>query len=84
MPHGSIFSNDRHVGDLGNIESVSNEPNGVTEVSIVDSKISLQEGNIANILDRSIVIHQDPDQFIGASGNAGPRVACGIIERGKI
>ena len=83
MTHGSKSSNNRHVGDLGNIESVSNDPNGVTEVSIVDSKISLQEGNIANILNRSIVIHGRPDQFIGASGNAGPRVACGVITRGK-
>ena len=84
MSHGSIYSDIRHVGDLGNIHSLTDETlYRVTNVFIVDSKISLQEGNIANILERSIVIHHGYDQGIGASGNAGPRVACGIIERGK-
>ena len=47
--------------------------------------MSLQEGNAANILNRAIVIHQDPDDFTSgnASGNAGARIACGIIELGE-
>ena len=79
MNHGSPTSTNRHVGDLGNI--VSTSATGVIEVSITDSIISLQDGNIANILNRAIVIHEGPDDFV-ASGctTCSSRVACGIIE----
>ena len=75
------MSDVRHVGDLGNINSTNST--GDTSISFTDSVISLQEGNTANILNRAIVIHQDPDDFKGASGNAGARIACGIIKLGK-
>ena len=78
MNHGSPTSSVRHVGDLGNI--VSSTSTGITTISITDSIISLQEGNTANILNRAIVIHENADDFMGASGNAGNRISCGIIE----
>ena len=71
-------SSTRHVGDLGNI--VSTTSTGITTISLTDSVISLQTGNTANILNRAIVIHALPDDFTGASGNAGQRISCGIIE----
>ena len=40
----------------------------------------MTDGNIANILNRAIVIHEKADDFAGASGNAGSRISCGIIE----
>ena len=78
MNHGMPTSTTRHVGDLGNI--VSTTSTGVTTIEIKDSVISLQTGNIANILNRAIVIHADADEFTGATGNAGARHSCGIIE----
>ena len=32
------------------------------------------------IVGRTLVIHAGEDDFMGASGNAGSRVACGIVE----
>ena len=78
MNHGRSTSTTRHVGDLGNI--ISTTSTGVTPVSITDSVISLKDGNDANILNRAIVIHEAADDFTGLSGNAGQRIACGIIE----
>ena len=78
MNHGSPTSTTRHVGDLGNI--VSTTATGITTISITDSVISLQDGNTANILNRAIVVHLLPDDFAGASGNAGDRISCGVIE----
>ena len=59
---------------------------GVTHVDIVDKEISLGYGP-NSILGRVIVVHQGVDDLgrggnAGSmvSGNAGPRVACGIIE----
>ena len=77
MNHGHPTSSTRHIGDLGNIASTSST--GITLISITDSMISLEEGNTANILGRSIVVHQNADDFTGASGNAGARISCGII-----
>jgi len=67
------------VGDLGNIVS-TDSADLITAVSIKDSVISLQEGNIANIMGRAIVVHELPDDFAGESGNAGARQSCGVIE----
>ena len=78
MNHGRPEDTTRHVGDLGNIASTT--ATGVTTISLTDSVISLQTGSVANILGRAIVIHADPDDFTGASGNAGNRISCGIIE----
>ena len=78
MTHGSPTSSTRHVGDLGNI--VSTKATGSTTISITDSLISLQAGNMANIFNRAIVVHEKEDDFAGTSGNAGKRIACGVIE----
>ena len=48
-----------------------------------DRVISLKEGDIAYVLNRTIVIHEKIDDFEGATGNAGGRLACGVI-RGKL
>ena len=78
MNHGMPTSTTRHVGDLGNI--VSTTSTGVTTIALTDSVISLQSGNVANILNRAIVIHADPDVFSQPTGAAGARHSCGIIE----
>ena len=51
-------------------------------INVVDKAISLLDGNVYSILDRSIVIHEQPDNFVGSSGNAGPRISCGVIGEG--
>ena len=81
MEHGGPLSKVRHVGDLGNI--ISTNSLGSTHISITDSKISLQSGNACNIFGRSLVIHKNADTFSGISGNAGARIACGVIEKRK-
>ena len=78
MTHGSPTSSRRHVGDLGNI--LSTGATGITAISITDRLISLQDGSIANILNRAIVVYENKDDFGGASGNAGKSIACAVIE----
>lgn len=82
--HGSPQDdvNQRHAGDLGNIVA-SNE--GIADVNIVDRIISLSGPE--SILGRAFVVHaaeddlgrfKDNDGSI-KTGNAGARLACGII-----
>ena len=49
------FATERHVGDLGNIFTGSNDH--PTQVHIVDNVISLEDGKENNILGRAIVVH---------------------------
>ncbi len=80
--HGGRKSNIRHVGDLGNINST----NGVSKGYFYDKLISLNYKSKSCIIGRSIVIHQDKDDLGKGgdkesliTGNAGKRVACGVI-----
>lgn len=73
--HGAPDQDNRHVGDMGNLEA---NDDGTATVNYVDSKIELNGSN--SILGRGIVIHGGEDDFESQpSGAAGPRVGCGVI-----
>jgi len=83
--HGSPDGSERHVGDLGNV--VTPVGSQVTTVFISDSLVSLDPESEAYVGGRAIVIHGGEDDLGGGgdegslkTGNAGPRVACGIIQ----
>lgn len=76
----------RHVGDLGNV--VANDA-GVAKVDISDKLISLMGEH--SIIGRTLVVHADPDdlglgghELSSTTGNAGARVACGVIGIAKL
>lgn len=74
-PHGRPSDEERHIGDLGNIEA--NE-DGVATIDMTDSVICLEGEH--SIVGRALMIHQGEDQFTQPSGDAGDRVAFGKIE----
>lgn len=74
-PHGAPWSAERHAGDLGNIEA---NDDGVAEVRIESDAISLGDGE-GDVKGRALIIHADADDFTQPAGNAGARVACGVI-----
>ncbi|XP_056641198.1 superoxide dismutase [Cu-Zn] [Diorhabda carinulata] len=89
-PHGKDHAGptaaDRHVGDLGNVEAGSD---GVAKINLKDSVISLEGEH--NIIGRTVVVHADPDdlglgghELSKTTGNAGGRLACGVIGLAKI
>lgn len=70
--HGGLDSKDRHAGDLGNIDA---NAQGVAKVNVKAMGL-----NIHHVLGRSVVVHADADDLKSQpSGNAGPRVALGVI-----
>ena len=80
--HGGRHSKERHVGDLGNILSKNNVAKG----SFYDKLISLNLQSKCCIIGRCIVIHKDKDDLGKGgneeslkTGNAGKRLACGVI-----
>lgn len=81
VTHGAPEFEVRHAGDLGNIVA---DANGVAAVHIVDKQMALS-GEYC-ILGRTMVVHSGIDNLgrgghrdSNKSGNAGGRVACGII-----
>lgn len=74
------------MGDLGNV--VANDA-GVAKVNLTDKLISLTGEH--SIIGRTLVVHADPDdlglgghELSSTTGNAGARVACGVIGIAKI
>ena len=91
--HGSRNSEERHLGDLGNV--VANDK-GVVDMTIYDKYLSIH--GKYSILGRSVVVHEKEDDLgLGGldkngnvinkeiteeslkTGNAGKRIACGVI-----
>lgn len=80
--HGGPNSNHRHAGDLGNIISKNNVAKG----TIVDNILSLDFNKKTCIIGRMMIVHEQKDDLgLGnndeslKTGNAGKRLACGII-----
>jgi Cu-Zn family superoxide dismutase len=79
--HGCPGKKDRHVGDLGNLQT---DANGCANYKMEDNMIKLR-GSKANIIGRGLIIHADPDDCGEGekdsliNGNAGKRLACAII-----
>ena len=81
MTHGNITSEIRHVGDYGNVLANND---GVILVTFEDT-VSKLYGPLG-IIGRTIVLHQLEDDLglkrdAGSlsTGNAGGRIACGVI-----
>lgn len=64
----------RHAGDLGNVEADA-EGNVNEERRFADLHLDGDHG----IGGRSVILHANPDDGGQPTGNAGPRVACGVI-----
>jgi superoxide dismutase, Cu-Zn family len=71
-PHGSPESKEHHEGDLGNIEANSQ---GVAKINVKAGDLELDE-----VVGRTVVVHGDADDLKSQpAGNAGPRIALGVI-----
>jgi len=76
--HGGPFSDPRHGGDLGNIQA---DANGTAAITIQVTGISLGK-NDDSIIGRAVIVHAQGDDLTSQpSGNAGPRIACGLISK---
>ena len=76
-PHGKVDAKDHHAGDMNNLVA---DRNGVAQVSVHAAGVSLGGGSRNDIAGRAVIVHAAPDDYASQpAGNAGARVACGII-----
>ncbi|MEO7073427.1 MAG: superoxide dismutase family protein [Rhodanobacter sp.] len=77
QPHGSMDSGAHHAGDMPNQRA---DAQGVAAVDTLLGGASLDAGSARNVIGRALVVHQQPDDYKSQpAGNAGPRIACGVI-----
>ncbi|GAB3100580.1 hypothetical protein GCM10027159_24310 [Lysobacter terrae] len=77
QPHGRAGSGPHHGGDMDNIVA---DAKGVAHVDVRALGVTLG-GGATNIGGRAVVVHAVQDDYVTQpSGNAGARVACGVIK----
>jgi superoxide dismutase, Cu-Zn family len=79
QPHGARDASQRHEGDLGNVEA---DATGKAQAKLVDSKLSLD--GPGSIVGKAVIVHEKRDDFTTQpTGDAGGRVACGVVKVAK-
>ena len=74
--HGAPTDTEKHVGDFGNLEA--NEQ-GVARYERVFNWLTFKGTN--SIINRAVIVHEKADDLTTQpTGNAGGRLACGVIQ----
>ncbi len=85
MQHAAPNHTGSHIGDLGNIE-VNEKGNGTLELTMKEANYDIKKvGGWEVIVGKSVVIHAKEDDLqTQPSGDAGGRIACGVIKSGGV
>ncbi len=76
--HGGPYEPVKHAGDLGNLNF---NDQGVATFQFVVGDISVSADKPDGIIGRAVIVHMDKDdEDTDPTGNAGGRVACGVIK----
>lgn len=79
--HGAPDAAERHAGDFGNLTAGKD---GKATATITMKGVTLEEGVATSLVGKGFIVHEKKDDFkTQPTGNAGGRVACGVIELDK-
>ncbi len=74
--HGASHGKGGHAGDMGNLNA---DANGNATLKLEMDGVAIGSG-AGNIVGRAVIVHAKPDDLTSQPvGNAGARVACGVI-----
>ena len=78
--HGTENPLGSHLGDLPNLAIASNGTGNITATVSADPETALEA--IFDADGSAVMIHAGPDDYTtDPAGDAGPRIACGVIDR---
>ncbi len=78
-PHGPQGTGERHAGDLPSLKA---NKAGRAKVEVELDIITVTAGP-TSVIGRGLIVHADPDDYrTQPTGNAGARLACGVIGAG--
>jgi superoxide dismutase, Cu-Zn family len=76
-PHAAPSSASHHAGDFGNVTANSN---GEVHTKFTTRSITVAEGS-RSAIGKAVILHANPDDLTTQpTGNAGGRIACGVVE----
>lgn len=76
--HGRVGRGDHHGGDMDNITA---NGEGVATVNVHAQGVVLGGGAANDVIGRAVIVHAAADDYTTQpTGNAGARVACGVIK----
>lgn len=74
--HGAPAADPHHAGDFGNVTA---DPNGRVHSEFTTRSITVEAGPNSAV-GHAVILHADPDDLVTQpTGNAGARIACGIV-----
>jgi Cu-Zn family superoxide dismutase len=77
MPHAAPDAASHHAGDFGNVTA---DAKGEVHTTFVTQSITVSPGS-NSVVGHAIVLHAAPDDLTTQpSGNAGARIACGVVQ----
>ncbi len=77
-PHGGHPSMNRHAGDMPNLRA---DANGNASAAVDLDLLTVTDGP-ASVVGRAVIVHVQPDDYRSQPvGNAGARMACGVVRR---
>lgn len=77
QPHGRNSAGAHHAGDMDNLRA---DAQGRVSVDVRLPAVTLGGGAAADIVGRALVVHANADDYRSQpAGNAGARIACGVI-----
>lgn len=76
-PHGAPATDPHHAGDFGNVTAGSN---GVVNTKFTTRSVTVEAG-ANSAVGHAVILHANPDDLTTQpTGNAGGRIACGVVE----
>ena len=72
--HGAPDAAEHHAGDLGNLEA---DASGKAHLTLKDKAMTMSGEN--SIIGHGVIVHAKEDDLSQPVGNAGGRLACGVI-----
>lgn len=76
-PHAAPTADAHHLGDLGNIDA---DADGRAKLHVESPQLSLDPRSAASIMGKAVVVHAKTDDLKSQpGGDAGDRIACGVI-----
>jgi Cu-Zn family superoxide dismutase len=76
MPHAGPDAQSHHAGDFGNVTA---DANGEVHTRFNTRSVTVHEGATFAV-GHAVILHANPDDLTTQpTGNAGPRIACGVV-----
>jgi len=75
--HGAPTADPHHAGDFGNVTA---DADGRVKTSFTTRSVTVEAGSMTAV-GHAIILHANPDDLVTQpTGNAGGRIACGVVQ----